>query len=116
MSNPIDRRKTPRSAIEDVTVEIQDATDRRNHAVEICPIINISESGMLFETSNRYIPAQPLRLTFVLPNSIIIIRTDVTVVHSYRSGPFAHVGVRFGKLGTPERNAIATYVRTHTPL
>jgi hypothetical protein len=116
MSNPADRRKKTRTAIEDVTVEIQNAADSRNHVVEICPIINISESGMLFETSNRYTPTQPLRLTFVLPNSIIIIRTDVCVVHSFKSGPFAHVGVRFGKQGSPERNAIITYVRTHPPL
>ena len=105
----MERRQHTRVPIEDVTVEIY-TPDGDPDSPEVCTILNISETGMLFEATDSYPPKQLLRLTFVLPDSMVIIRTDATVIHTRRQWDGQHVGVKFGKLGALERREIKQFV------
>ena len=111
MHTPVEeKRRHVRVPIESVTVEVYSPEGDLDHP-EICSILNISEAGMLYDCSQRYAPPQALRLTFMLPDSIVIIRTDAVVVHAYRQGDSSCIGVRFVKLDSAERSAIKRFVQ-----
>lgn len=104
-----EKRTHRRIPLEDVTVEI--CTPRGvSDLVDICPIMNLSRSGMLFECHHRYRLSQTLRLTFVLPESIIIFRTNARVAHTYSANMRTFVGVHFEKLCTAELRAIDHFI------
>lgn len=105
----MERRQHTRVPIEDVTVEIYTQSGDPD-SPEVCTILNLSETGMLFEATGSYPPKQLLRLTFVLPDSMVIIRTNATVIHTHQQWDGLHVGVEFGKLGTLERREIKQFV------
>jgi PilZ domain-containing protein len=104
-----DKRKNLRIPIEDVTFEIY-AEDGQPDTPEVCEIANLSEGGLLFTSSKAYTISQPLRLTFIIPNTILTVRTDAVVVHSYVDLSGKYVGVRFAKLDVPEQSTIKHYV------
>jgi hypothetical protein len=104
-----DKRKNARVPVEDVTVEIYSA-DGKPSSPEVCEIINLSEGGLLFTSGKSYTISQPLRLTFIIPNTILTVRTDAVVVHSYVDLSGKYVGVRFAKLDVPEQSTIRHYV------
>ena len=81
---------------------------------EICSVINLSESGMRFSAGRRFEQHQLLRLTFLLPDSIIIIRTDARIIHlQKRKGDSCEVGVEFSHISLSDRKIIRHYVEKH---
>jgi hypothetical protein len=105
-----EKRRHPRIPVECVTVEVYSKLDEPC-LPEICSIINLSVKGMLFETSNKFFVGQVLRLTFMLPNSIVIIRTNALVIHAYHNNQTDYAGVHFLKLGVSERTCLKNFVQ-----
>jgi hypothetical protein len=103
-----ERRKHPRIET-DVTVEVYTSSLQTvdPDVAEICSVVNLSESGMRFRAVRRFSEKQLLRLTFLLPNSIIIIRTDARVIHYQRRGVKAvEIGVEFTNISNANRKLI----------
>lgn len=103
-----ERRKHPRIET-DVTVEVYTSPlhTAEPEVAEICSVINLSESGMLFHAVRRFSEQQLLRLTFLLPDSIIIIRTDAKVIHSHRKGgKNMEIGVQFTNISNSDQKLI----------
>mgnify|MGYP001124051449 CR=1 FL=1 len=105
-----EKRLKPRVPIEDVTVEVY-ASDGRPDKPEVCDILNLSEGGLLFRCLNQYELSQLVRLTFVVPQTLVIVRTDAQVVHTYHADSDKYVGARFLRLDVSERNCIDRFVR-----
>ena len=105
-----DKRRAVRVAIEDVTVEIY-TPEGETGVPEICDIVNISEGGLLFKCTRSYQVSQALRLTFLVPASMISIRTDAVVVHERVDLSGRYVGVRFAKLGISELASLQSFVK-----
>ncbi|HLV30456.1 MAG TPA: PilZ domain-containing protein [Chitinispirillaceae bacterium] len=109
----IERRKNPRIDVDYVTVEVYTS----NHYAampevsEICNVINLSEKGMRFSTEIKFKTKQILRLTFLLPDSICIVRTNANVIHIIPKRRSTYeVGVSFINLGTAEKALIQHFV------
>ncbi|NLE02128.1 MAG: PilZ domain-containing protein [Fibrobacter sp.] len=112
--NILERRNFPRIDVDYVTVEVY-ATDIKTHQTlhveEICPVINLSENGMRFKAEHSFSTGQLLRLTFVLPDSIVIIRTNAIVVHYLKKSRKAgETGVQFKDLGISEQKLIRHFI------
>ena len=103
----IEKRKSPRVDINLVTVEVylHPAVSRDSEVLEICPIKNLSESGMMFECDARFSSGDLLRLTFALPDSPLSIRTDAIVIHS-KKGKVFQTGVQFKNLAIAEHKLL----------
>jgi hypothetical protein len=111
--NPLERRKFPRIDIDLVTVEVYESNqfNAETHIAEICSVENISEEGLLFTGEHLFLTSQVLRLTFLLPESIVIIRTDAVVAHVGKIGSKLYsTGVQFQKLGEMERKQIRHFI------
>ncbi len=110
-----DRRKFPRIET-DVTVEVYTSPlhTAEPEVAEICSVINLSECGMRFLAARRFDMKQLLRLTFLLPDSIIIIRTDARIIHLRKAGSDGcEVGVEFTNVSPSDRKVIRHYVAKH---
>jgi hypothetical protein len=108
----IERRRYPRVSLNHVTVEVYSSIGELN-SPEFCFIINVSENGMLFKSEVKetaFETAMLLRLTFVLPDSNIVIRSDGTVVHVRTTDLSQYVGVQFKNLGLAETKLVREYV------
>jgi hypothetical protein len=107
-----ERRKYPRAHIDYVTVEVY-KTSRPNttEIIEICTVVDLSENGMCFLSDSTFSSKQRLFLTFVLPESMVIIRTDAIVVHSDPSmeQKFS-VGVQFIDPGLTELQLMKHFI------
>jgi c-di-GMP-binding flagellar brake protein YcgR len=107
-----ERRKHPRIET-DVTVEVYTSPlhTAEPEIAEICSVINLSESGMRFTAGRQFDARQLLRLTFLLPDSIIIIRTDARLIH-YQKGKndCCEIGVQFTNISLSERKLIRHFV------
>ena len=108
----LEKRKSPRIPVDLVTVEIyrHPSINAGPEDLEICPIKNLSETGMMFESEVRYGPGDVLRLTFALPESPMSIRTDAIVVHSLKKKLF-ETGVQFKNLAIAEHNILRHVIR-----
>jgi hypothetical protein len=107
-----ERRKHPRIET-DVTVEVYASPLQmaEPEVAEICNVLNLSESGMRFQATRRFGSKQLLRLTFLLPESIIIIRTDAQVVYSQKGGGNRlEIGVQFTNINAAEQKLIRHFV------
>ena len=103
-----DRRKHPRIET-DVTVEVYTSNihTAEPEVAEICSVIDLSESGMRFIAAQKFNMNQLLRLTFLLPDSIIIIRTDAKIIHHHKSkNSHTEFGVEFTNISRAERKLI----------
>jgi c-di-GMP-binding flagellar brake protein YcgR len=112
MSSPEDRRQYPRVSLTHVTVEVYDAAGQPDKP-EFCFIINVSENGMLFKTdqkSQNYGLNKRVRLTFVLPDDAIIIRTDAIIIHSHQTELAQYIGVQFRNLGASEHQSLQDFI------
>ena len=107
----IEKRKSRRIVVELVSVEVYLSSSSRAELEirEICPIRNISESGMLFEAESRFNPGDRIRLTFALPDSPIAIRTDAIVIHATKKNK-CYVGVQFNNLAIAEQKLLRHFV------
>jgi c-di-GMP-binding flagellar brake protein YcgR len=113
MASPQDRRQYPRVSLTHVTVEVYDASGQPDKP-EFCFIINVSENGMLFKTdqkSNNYGLNKRVRLTFVLPEDAIIIRTDAIIIHSHETELAQYIGVQFKNLGIVEQQYLQEFIQ-----
>jgi c-di-GMP-binding flagellar brake protein YcgR len=109
----IERRKFPRIDIDLVTVEVYDSQDIGSElsTTEICNVINISEDGMCFIAEHKFENDQLLRLTFLLPESIVIIRTDAYIAYITKNSIKDYsVGVQFQNLDPLERKQIRHFI------
>ena len=107
-----ERRKHPRIDT-DVTVEVYTSPLHmaEPEVAEICTVINLSESGMRFHANRRFDPKKLLRLTFLLPDSIIIIRTDARVIHLQKGKTeTCEIGVQFSNISLAERKLIRHFI------
>jgi hypothetical protein len=108
-----ERRHYPRIKIDYVTVEVypSEIESRSTEIEEICPVVNISENGMCFRAEHSFSNSQILRITFVLPDSIVIIRTDAIVVHISKHDKNTNdFGVQFKNLGIAEQILIRHFI------
>jgi len=108
----IEKRKSPRIILDDVTVEVYRSAAQISEPelTDICTVMNISENGMLFIAHNLFEPGQLLRLTFLLPDSFVIIRTDALTIRTVSSKGSHETGVQFKNLGLAERKLISHFV------
>ena len=107
-----ERRRYPRIDTE-VTVEVYTSPlhTAEPEVAEICSVINLSECGMRFQAGRIFDTTQLLRLTFLLPDSIIIIRTDARIIHHQKiKGNSSEVGVEFTNISLSDRKIIRHYV------
>jgi hypothetical protein len=110
--NEIERRRYPRINLSHVTVEVYTSLGELLEP-ELCFVINVSENGMLFKSESKninYNAGMLLRLTFGLPESNLIIRTDATVIHTRATELSQYVGVQFKNLGLAETKFLRDYV------
>jgi c-di-GMP-binding flagellar brake protein YcgR len=109
----VERRKFQRIDIDLVTVEVYDSQqpDSSVSMAEICSVVNISEDGMCFLAERKFEEKQRLRLTFLLPESIVIIRTDASVAYVTKNSikDFS-IGVQFENLNPAERKQISHFI------
>lgn len=110
----LEKRRNLRIPLENVTVEVFTPGGEADQP-EVCSILNISESGMLFEGQGDYEEGQSLRLTFMLPETIAIIRTVGHIAHIYEERELRYVGVDCDKIGSFERACIKQFVQKHHP-
>jgi hypothetical protein len=106
----LEKRRHLRIPIENVTVEVYTPGGEVDHP-EICSILNLSESGMLFEGQSYYEEGQLLRLTFMLPETMGIIRTLATAMHTYEERDRQYVGVHCDRLSVFDRACIRQFVQ-----
>jgi c-di-GMP-binding flagellar brake protein YcgR len=102
----VERRQAPRIHIDYVTVEVYPSQEFASspEISEICSVIDLSEAGMRFKADNLYKAGQIIRLTFVLPDSIVVIRTNAIIIHS--DSRLHEIGVQFKNLGIAEHKLI----------
>ncbi|MBN1130709.1 MAG: PilZ domain-containing protein [Chitinispirillaceae bacterium] len=104
----LDKRKSPRIIVDYVSVEIYTLAsdiDRETEIRDICTVRNISETGMMFESDKQFGIGAILRLTFALPESPIVIRTDAIVIHASRKKSF-DIGVQYKNLALAEQKLL----------
>lgn len=112
MESEQDRRRYPRVSLNHVTVEVYSNLGQLT-SPEFCFIINVSENGMLFKAElqgSGYEAGLLLRLTFVLPDHNIVIRTDAIVIHVRVTELSQYVGVQFKNLSLAEVTLIRDFI------
>jgi hypothetical protein len=107
-----ERRKSPRVNVDFVTVEVYMKLPSTTELAEICTVINLSISGMRFKSDRKFLPEQLLRLTFVLPESMIIIRSNANIVHcsEVERRKYSY-GVQFVGIGEMEQKLINHFIQ-----
>jgi hypothetical protein len=112
METGMERRRYPRVSLNHVTVEVYSTLGELT-CPEFCFIINVSENGMLFKAEIKgsgYKAGMLLRLTFVLPENNIVIRTDATAIHVRATELSQYVGVQFKNVSLAESKLIRDFV------
>lgn len=108
----IERRRYPRVSLTHVTVEVYSSFGELT-SPEFCFIINVSENGMLFKAESKEMVFESgmlVRVTFVLPDGNIVIRSDATAIHVRVTDLSQYVGVQFKNLGIAESKLLRNYV------
>ncbi|NLL12498.1 MAG: PilZ domain-containing protein [Fibrobacter sp.] len=112
--NLVERRQYPRVETNYVTVEVYKPGTHpsETEVEEICPVLNLSETGMKFRAEQNFKNGQLLKLTFVLPNSMVVIRTDATIIYVSQTTAknFLEIGVQFKGIGLAERKLISHFI------
>jgi c-di-GMP-binding flagellar brake protein YcgR len=105
-----ERRKAQRIDVDFVTVEIYHEQLSSLGPSEICNVINLSISGMRFISDNKFDSTQTLRLTFVLPESMIVIRINSVIIHQSEAHGKYSYGVHFKNMGLAEQKLIEHFI------
>lgn len=108
----MEKRKSVRIIVDFVSVEVYvNAPEfgREPEMREICAVRNISESGMMFEIGKPFDPGTILRLTFALPDSPIVIRTDAIVIHATKKKTY-EIGVQYKSLAIAEQKLLQHFM------
>jgi len=112
MNTNDERRRYPRVSLNHVTVEVYAAGGELANP-QFCFTINVSENGMLFKSDLAdcvYTPGMMLRLTFVLPDNNIVVRTDAVVVHIHDTELSQYTGVQFKNIDSADTALIREFV------
>jgi RNA polymerase sigma-70 factor (ECF subfamily) len=109
MENKIEKRRDPRVVIHLVSVDVCGFAATSTYS-ELCPILNLSSSGMKFEGKKPYEQGQNLRLTFTLPETTVSIRTNAAIIYQIKAGNRFETGVRFKDLGLAEQKMLRQVV------
>ncbi len=110
--NLCERRKSARVNVDFVTVEVYMELPSTTELAEICTVINLSINGMRFKSDRKFLPEQILRLTFVLPESMIIIRSNADIVHCSEAERRKYAyGVQFTGIGKMEQKLINHFIQ-----
>lgn len=112
MNQYSERRQHIRVPLSYVTVEIYNEEDKNITSSETYSIVDISESGMKFQSKEHYEIQQPLRLTFILPGSTIPILATAIVVYQHPQNALFQTGVQFVSIGLIEFTLLKTYIET----
>jgi hypothetical protein len=107
-----ERRQYPRVSLNHVTVEVYSETGRITTS-QFCFIINVSENGMLFKADVKGMPYDPdsdLRITFVLPDNNIVVRTDAAIIHVRLTELSQYVGIQFKNVDAEQAAMIREFV------
>ena len=110
-----ERRKHPRVDVDFVTVEIYREHSFTTDHAEICPVINLSITGMRFSSECTFSKEHLLRLTFVLPESMVIIRVNAKIIHCSENNHRRNFyGVEFINLNASEQKQIEHFIQKST--
>jgi hypothetical protein len=105
-----EKRKSPRIIVDFVSVEVYTGMNDPETVIrEICAVRNISETGMMFEADKLFDPGMVFRLTFAVPDSPIVIRTDAIVIHAIRKKNI-EIGVQFRRLAIAEQKLLQHFI------
>jgi c-di-GMP-binding flagellar brake protein YcgR len=112
--NLVERRHFPRVETDYVTVEVYKPGihPSETEVEEICPVLNLSETGMKFRAEQNFKNGQLVKLTFVLPDSMVVIRTDAIIIYisQKKDKNFMDIGVQFKNIGLTERKLISHFI------
>ena len=107
-----ERRQSPRVDVDFVTVEIYLELPSTTELAEICTVVNLSRTGMRFKSDMKFKSNQLLRLTFVLPESMVIIRVNAIIINfSEMKQRLYCYGVQFKNLGLAEQTWINHFIQ-----
>jgi c-di-GMP-binding flagellar brake protein YcgR len=110
----VERRQFPRVETDYVTVEVYKPgiPPSETEVEEICPVLNLSETGMKFRAEQNFKNGQLLKLTFVLPDSMVVIRTEATIVYisQTKDRNIQDIGVQFKNIGLAECRLISHFI------
>lgn len=108
-----EKRKHIRVPLTFVTVEVF-TTHNEIDSSETYSIVDISEDGMKFISKMYYEINQPLRLTFILPGSTIVIRAGAIVIYQQPQNSLLYTGVKYTDLGLVEFALLKKYIEVIT--
>jgi len=108
-SRQIEKRRFPRVSLDFATVEVY-SPGGTPESPELCFVINLSQNGMMFRGERIHAPGQRLRITFSLPHSDVMIKTDAVVVHKRELSESRFYGVQFQGLGLAEQRVLKDFV------
>lgn len=107
-----DRRRSPRVEVDYVTVEIYREKSFTTDHAEICSIVNLSITGMRFSSDRKFDKNQKLRLTFVLPESMVVIRVNAEIIHQAEMAHHVYYyGVKFTNIRQSEQKQIDHFIQ-----
>lgn len=106
-----EKRRHIRVPLTFVTVEIFSEYEKVRSS-ETCSIIDLSISGMKFISKRHYSIGQPIRITFVLPDSTTPVRGNSIVVYQNLEGELMQTGIQFTDLGLIEYTLLKRYVES----
>lgn len=109
MDNFNEKRLSPRVNITSVSIEVYSFLGDTT-PLEMCEIIDISETGIRFASQRPYSCRQVLRLTFTLPRNNIPIRTNAIVIHTTIFENMFHIGTQFKSLSIIESKIIKNFI------
>lgn len=109
MNYGIEKRRHARISLTYVTVDAISVTGEIKKT-ETSSVIDISESGMKFSTPTAYPVNFLLRLTFILPDTALPIRTEASVIHQQKFLETYHTGVKFKGMTLAEYTILKTYI------
>lgn len=109
MNHGIEKRKHSRVSLAYVTVDTISVTGEIKKT-ETNSVIDISESGMKFSTPTAYPVNFQLRLTFILPDTALPIRTEASVIHQQKIQEIYQTGVQFKGMTLAEYTILKTYI------
>ncbi|MBD3321891.1 MAG: hypothetical protein GF350_12415 [Chitinivibrionales bacterium] len=106
-----DKRRFPRANVRFVTVEVYSSLGIPELS-EMCFVINLSEDGMMYRSERKYEIGRRVLLTFTLPDTETIIKTDATIVHARAVNNSEFCGVQFKNLALAERKYLRDFINS----
>jgi len=107
-----EQRRSPRVEVDFVTVEVYHEHAFTTEQEDFCPVANLSLTGMCFSSERDFSHEPFVRLTFQLPESMVIIRATAKIIHTFEDEHRqVFYGVEFENMGAAEKKEIEHYVQ-----